>query len=152
MLTSQGKLFDFPLIPASGSIFPVVSAKVGSGRGGTWEGWEGWEWRDMGGVSQWEGGDSVGQRIQSVSHGPWGNLASYSGVEDTSDHEQIAPASMLTTVTAVSWRLLKLSDVSNHFILCCPLLLLPSILISPPNEKICKSVLHLYGFRDDRNN
>ena len=133
MLTSQGNLFDFPLIPASGSIFPVVSAKVGSGRGG-------------------QGEKTVGQRIQSVSHGPWGNLASYSGVEDTSDHEQIAPASMLTTVTAVSWRLLKLSDVSNHFILCCPLLLLPSILISPPNEKACKSVLNPYGFREDRNN
>ena len=38
MLTSQGNLFDFPLIPASGSIFPVVSAEVGGGRGGAWEG------------------------------------------------------------------------------------------------------------------
>ena len=34
LLTSQGNLFDFPLIPASGSIFPVVSAEVGGVRGG----------------------------------------------------------------------------------------------------------------------
>ena len=58
---------------------------------------------------------------------------------------------MLTTVIAVSWRLLKLSDVYKHLILCCLLLLLPSILISPPNEKTYKSVLNPYGFRDDRN-
>ena len=93
-----------------------VSAEVGGGRGGAWEGLEGWEWRGMGGVScgrdePWKGwGNSFGQRIQSVSHGPWKNSASCSGVEDTSDHEQIAPASILTTIIAVSWRLLKLSD------------------------------------------
>ena len=42
--------------------------------------------------------------------------------------------------------------LSNHLILCCPLLLLPSILISPPNEKTYKSVLNPYGFRDEINN
>ena len=64
----------------------------------------------MGGMSWGRGEETVGQRIQSVSRGPWRNSASYSGLEDISDHEQIAPASMLTIIIAVSWRLLKLSD------------------------------------------
>ena len=56
LLTSQGKLFGFPLIPGSGSIFPVVSAEVGGGRGGVWPGWAGWA---VGGMSSGRGEETL---------------------------------------------------------------------------------------------
>ena len=56
----------------------------------------------MAGVRGGRGEKTVGQRIPSVSHGSWRNSASCSGIENTSDHEQVAPASMLATIIAIS--------------------------------------------------